>query len=93
MLTPSFDLNGMNPLAWGTKGVQETTAAFNWAQGVGVDPVSGNVWVANTRNNRIDEFTTDGTGPARILGQRGAAPRRLDRQRATTPAGLATFVG
>ena len=36
-------------------------ATFNWAQGIGYDPQDGNVWVANTRNNRIDEFSTDGT--------------------------------
>jgi tripartite motif-containing protein 71 len=54
-----FNLDGSDPIDWGTKGVQEVT--FNWAQGVGYDPADGNVWVANTRNNRIDEFTTDGT--------------------------------
>ena len=27
-------------------------------------PQDGNVWVANTRNNRIDEFSTDGTSIA-----------------------------
>jgi DNA-binding beta-propeller fold protein YncE len=54
-----FNLDGTDPIDWGTKGVQEVT--FNWAQGVGYDPADGNVWVANTRNNRIDEFTTDGT--------------------------------
>ena len=65
-----FNLDGSNPFVWGTKGVQETTASFNWAQGVGVDPLSGNLWVANTRNNRIDEFGPDGSGPLRVLGQR-----------------------
>ena len=57
-----FDLpNGNNPFDWGTKGVVESAASFNWAQGIGYDPQDGNVWVANTRNNRIDEFSTDGT--------------------------------
>ena len=53
--------NGDSPFDWGTKGVVESSASFNWAQGVGYDPQDGNVWVANTRNNRIDEFSTDGT--------------------------------
>jgi tripartite motif-containing protein 71 len=53
--------NGTNPIDWGTKGVQESAAAFNWAQGVAFDAVSGNIWVANTRNNRIDEFGPSGT--------------------------------
>ena len=52
--------NGSNPFDWGVKGVVESTASFNWAQGVAYDPANGNVWVANTRNNRIDEFTTAG---------------------------------
>ena len=55
-----FDLNGSNPFDWGVKGVVESTASFNWAQGVAIDPGNGDVWVANTRNNRIDEFTTAG---------------------------------
>jgi DNA-binding beta-propeller fold protein YncE len=60
-----FDLPaGNNPFDWGTKGVQESSASLNWAQGVGYDPQDGNVWVANTRNNRIDEFSTDGTSIA-----------------------------
>jgi DNA-binding beta-propeller fold protein YncE len=59
-----FNLDGSNPIDWGTKGVVESTASFNWAQGVGYDPADGNVWVANTRNNRIDEFSTSGTSIA-----------------------------
>jgi tripartite motif-containing protein 71 len=56
-----FDLpGGTSPFDWGVKGVVESTASFNWAQGVAYDPANGNVWVANTRNNRIDEFTTAG---------------------------------
>src|ERR1022692_200927 len=53
--------NGDSPIDWGTKGGVESSASFTWAQGTGYDPQDGNVWVANTRNNRIDEFSTDGT--------------------------------
>jgi DNA-binding beta-propeller fold protein YncE len=56
--------NGDSPIDWGTKGVVESSASFNWAQGIAYDPADGNVWVANTRNNRIDEFSTDGTSIA-----------------------------
>ena len=55
-----FNLDGSNPINWGTKGVVEGIAAFNWPQGIAYDSANGNVWVANTRNNRIDEFTTTG---------------------------------
>jgi tripartite motif-containing protein 71 len=52
--------NGTGAFDWGVKGVVESTASFNWAQGVAYDPADGDVWVANTRNNRIDEFTVAG---------------------------------
>jgi tripartite motif-containing protein 71 len=65
-----FDLDGSNPIKWGDKGTAETSASFNWAQGVGYNPQSGNIWVANTRNNRMDEFGPDGSGPLRTLGHR-----------------------
>jgi tripartite motif-containing protein 71 len=70
-----FDLDGSNPIMWGDKGVAESTASFNWAQGIGYNPDSGNVWVANTRNNRLDEFGPNGGSPLRLLGHRtGGAP-------------------
>jgi sugar lactone lactonase YvrE len=71
-----FDLNGSNPIMWGNKGVSEETASFNWAQGIGFNPQSGNVWVANTRNNRLDEFGPNGGASAlRQVGRRvGGSP-------------------
>jgi YVTN family beta-propeller protein len=66
-----FDLDGSNPIMWGDKGVAESSASFNWAQGIGFNPNSGNVWVANTRNNRLDEFPPGGAAsPLRLLGTR-----------------------
>ncbi len=52
---------------WGTKGTAETTAAFNWAQGIGVNPQDGRVWVADTRNDRVVEYGVDGSGPLRSI--------------------------
>ena len=70
-----FNLDGSNPIMWGDKGVAESTASFNWAQGIGFNPNSGNVWVANTRNNRLDEFGPAGGSPLRLLGHRtGGSP-------------------
>jgi tripartite motif-containing protein 71 len=70
-----FDLDGSNPIMWGDKGVAESSASFNWAQGIGFNPDSGNVWVANTRNNRLDEFGPNGGAPLRLLGHRtGGSP-------------------
>ena len=73
-----FDLDGSNAFDWGVKGTQETLADFNWAQGVGVDPVSGNVWIANTRNNVIDEFSPSGSGPLRDVPTGGRTNTVLD---------------
>jgi sugar lactone lactonase YvrE len=73
-----FDLDGSNPFDWGVKGTQESAADFNWAQGVGVDPVSGNVWIANTRNNVIDEFDPAGNGPLREVPTGGRTNTVLD---------------
>lgn len=56
-----FNIDGSSPISFGTKGVAESTAAFNWPQGIAFDAANGNIWVANTRNNRVDEFTTAGT--------------------------------
>ncbi len=43
---------------FGTSG--EGNGQFKWAQGVAVDS-SGNVWVADTFNNRVQEFNSSGT--------------------------------
>ena len=73
-----YDLDGSNPFDWGVKGTQESAADFNWAQGIAVDPVSGNVWVANTRNNAIDEFDASGDGPLREVPTGGRQNTVLD---------------
>ena len=43
---------------WGHFGLRNGT--FNSPQGIAIDP-SGNVYVADTNNNRIQKFTDNGT--------------------------------
>ncbi len=63
---------------WGTKGTAETTAAFNWAQGIAVNPQDGHVWVADVRNDRIVEYAANGDGPLRSIDNgQGAATNQV----------------
>src|SRR5262249_39602206 len=61
-----FNLDGSSPIDWGNKGVG--TGGFNWPSGIGVSPLTGNAWVVDPRNNRLQEYRADGTGPLRVLG-------------------------
>jgi len=67
-----FDLDGTNPIAWGTKGVSTKTANFNWPFGIAVNPANGHVWVADTHNSYLREFLADGTF-IRTFGKLGSA--------------------
>jgi tripartite motif-containing protein 71 len=68
-----FDLTGCAPppstvcpaVSWGNKGVG--AGSFNWPQGIAVDPVNGHVWVADTRNNRLQEYSIAADGTATLL--------------------------
>ncbi len=75
---------GLPPVSsgtWGTSG--EGAGEFDGPWGIAVSPVSGDVYVADTGNDRIQEFTatgafvrqwgTRGTGPGQLVGPRGIA--------------------
>ena len=51
--------------AWGNKGVG--AGSYNWPQGIGVNPVNGHVWVADTRNDRLQEYSIAADGTATLL--------------------------
>ena len=46
-------------LKWGRFGL--ANSSFNLPEGIAVDPSSGNVFVADTANNRIQVFSSNGT--------------------------------
>jgi DNA-binding beta-propeller fold protein YncE len=52
-------------VSWGNKGVG--AGSFNWPQGIGVNPVNGHVWVADTRNDRLQEYSIAADGTATVL--------------------------
>ena len=69
-----FNSAGTFVTAWGTLGTGN--GQFNAPTGIAVDPSSGNVYVADTGNNRIQEFTSGGDllDP---VGDRGNRRRQL----------------
>ncbi len=73
---------------FGFKGRQPGKAAFNWPQGIGLDPVNGNVWVGDTHSNNIKEFPKLGA-PTALRQFEGApgAPFNWPGNIAVDPAG------
>jgi len=66
-------------LAWGQRGWGEGNPGFNWPKGIDIRNVSGvrTVWVADTKNNRLQEFRPDGVATGRKFGKVGAAVGQL----------------
>lgn len=65
-------------LKWGERGWGEGSPGLNWARDIAISPVDGTVWVADTKNHRLLEFTRTGT-PGRVLGSSGAGTNQLNR--------------
>jgi DNA-binding beta-propeller fold protein YncE len=65
--------------AWGQRGWGEGNPGFNWPKGIELSTFGGSrsVWVADTKNNRLSEFRTDGTPTGRKFGKAGAAVGQL----------------
>jgi tripartite motif-containing protein 71 len=90
-----FDANGRFVLAWGQRGSR--VGDFDFGAGGGPDRPPGggitvrgdHVYVADTRNNRIESFRLDGSIP-RVLTGSGA--RRLSDPRGLTTAGQGIYV-
>ena len=66
-------------LKWGKRGWGEGNPGFNWPKGLAIGSNGGSrsVWVADTRNNRVQEFFADGTPTGRVFGNVGAAIGQL----------------
>jgi tripartite motif-containing protein 71 len=77
-------------LAWGERGWGEGNPGFNWPKGIDIMTVGGvrTVWVADTKNNRLQEFRPDGAATGRKFGKAGAAVGQLK-----WPFGIAVYGG
>ncbi|HEY0387214.1 MAG TPA: hypothetical protein VGC71_02120 [Gaiellales bacterium] len=65
--------NGNFELAWGDRGWEKADlTGFNWPRDVTINQVTGTVWVADTKNNRITQFTRNGTPTGRVYGHLGS---------------------
>ena len=78
LATPSFTFDATH--SWGDRGWGgEGNPGFNWARDVAIDKVDGNVWVADTKNNRLQKFDRAGNQLLALGGgSLGPALGRLD---------------
>ena len=81
-----FAFDGTFQLSWGDRGFGDGNTGFNWARDITYSTTLGTVWVADTKNNRLTEFSPDGAATGRIIGRLGSAPGRL-----WWPYGLAAY--
>jgi DNA-binding beta-propeller fold protein YncE len=69
-----FSAGGSFELSWGERGWGEGNPGFNWARDVAtMGGSTGTVWVADTKNSRLIEFTRDGDATGTVLGANGPA--------------------
>jgi tripartite motif-containing protein 71 len=78
--------NGTFERQWGDRGWGQNVLGFNWPLDIATAPVTASVWLADTRNSKLKEFTTDGVSTGRILGGFGTAVGQLN-----WPAGVAAM--
>jgi DNA-binding beta-propeller fold protein YncE len=69
-----FDTSTGNfELLWGARGWEKSDlTGFNWPRDVTINQVTNTVWVADTKNNRITQFTRNGTPTGRVFGHMGS---------------------
>jgi|HubBroStandDraft_6_1064221.scaffolds.fasta_scaffold00526_18 DNA-binding beta-propeller fold protein YncE len=61
-----FDSSGNYVTRVGQRGTQ--TGSYSWPEDVAVDPVDNTVWVADTRNNRLQQYPADLSGTPTVIG-------------------------
>jgi len=62
-----FSPQGAYQTAFGERGWGANLSGLAWARDLAVDRATGNVWVADTKNSRVTEFTGDGTPTGRVV--------------------------
>jgi tripartite motif-containing protein 71 len=83
-----FDLLGDLELVWGHRGWGTDTLGFAWPRDVTIDETNSKVWVADTKDSRMIEYTRGGVPTGRKVGQDGGAIGSLH-----WPLGIASVNG
>jgi tripartite motif-containing protein 71 len=59
--------------AWGARGWEKSDLnGFNWPRDVTLNTATNTVWVADTKNNRLTQFSTNGTPTGSVFGHLGS---------------------
>jgi DNA-binding beta-propeller fold protein YncE len=78
---------GAYDLKWGQRGWGSGVKdGFNWPRDITYAAATGTVWVADTKNNRMVEFGTDGLPTGRKFGLAGTGPSSMN-----WPYGVAAY--
>lgn len=77
---------GAFELAFGHRGWGSDLLGFGWPRDITANAALGTVWLADTRNNKLKEFTRDGVPTGRTLGAFGTEVGKL-----SSPWGLASY--
>jgi tripartite motif-containing protein 71 len=65
-------------LTWGDRGWgAKDLSGFNWPRDIAINQTSGTVWVADTKNNRVTQFTRNGTETGKTFGVLGSSVGQL----------------
>jgi tripartite motif-containing protein 71 len=64
--------DGTFVLQFGHRGWGIDLSGLNWPRDLAVDPITGNVWVADTKNSRLLEFAPNGSSTGRSIGSMGS---------------------
>ena len=56
---------------FGVRGFGETNLGFNWPRDITYATSTNTVWVADTKNFRVSEFSLSGTATGRVIGKSG----------------------
>jgi len=65
--------SGAFNMTWGDRGWgAKDLSGFNWPRDIAINN-SGTVWVADTKNNRVTQFTRNGTATGKVFGVLGSA--------------------
>ena len=63
-----FSATGSLETTWGHRGWNLDLSGVNWPRDVAIDASAGTVWVADSRNHRLLEFSRDGAPTGRSIG-------------------------